>query len=342
MRVCVYRGGLRLVEKSGVGQAIHHEICQLKLAGVQLTAPEDPKAQILLFNTVFPDAVLLALRKKREGKKIIWYGHSTEDDFRNSFRFSNQLSPAFGRWIRHCYNMADAVITPTEYARGKLLELGVTSPVYVLSNGVDPKRFHEDPQKALRFRNRYHIGEDEKVVLSVGHYMERKGILDFLDLARRMPDVRFFWFGHTGRALETTRVERAIEQAPANVTFPGFCSQEELVDAYCGSDLFLFMSHEETEGIVVLEALSCGIPVLVRDIPVYQGWLMNGVNVYKASTQEEFLKKTERILGGTLPDLTAMGIRTARERSLKKVGQRLLRIQQEVLGKDHLMLVQAE
>ena len=65
------------------------------------------------------------------------------------------------------------------------------------------------------------------------------------------------------------------------------------------------MSHEETEGIVVLEALACGIPTVVRDIPVYNGWLREGQNVYKASGTDEFQQKAEGLLTGTLPDLTA-------------------------------------
>lgn len=49
--------------------------------------------------------------------------------------------------------------------------------------------------------------------------------------------------------------------------------------------LFCFMSHEETEGIVVLEALACCIPVLVRDIPVYEDWLADGKNVLRWNVQ---------------------------------------------------------
>ena len=75
----------------------------------------------------------------------------------------------------------------------------------------------------------------------------------------------------------------ALENAPENVEFPGFVDRERLREAYCGADVFAFMSHEETEGIVVLEALACGIPTLLRDIPVYDGWLTHGENVYKAS-----------------------------------------------------------
>lgn len=330
MKVCVYRGSLDLVEKSGVGQAVHHQLLELSKENVQLTDEVSRGEGIIQINTVFPDSVLAAIRAKHKGWKVLWYGHSTEEDFRNSFRFSNLTSPLFRRWIVYCYQRADAIITPTEYARDILWGYGITTPIYVLSNGVDTDAFRPDPRRRAAFRAKYHLGKDQKAVLCVGHYMERKGILEFMELAGKMPDVLFFWFGHTSRILMTNEVQRAIQHAPENVLFPGYADRNALLDAYNGCDLFCFMSHEETEGIVVLEALACGIPVLVRDIPVYRGWLHDGINVYKADTTERFRSKAEGILNGTLPDLTKAGRECAMERSLPKIGEKLAAIQKEI------------
>ncbi len=56
------------------------------------------------------------------------------------------------------------------------------------------------------------------------------------------------------------------------------------------------MSKEETEGIVILEALAMKIPTLIRDIPVYEGWLTDSKDVYKAKTLSEFETKITGIL----------------------------------------------
>ena len=330
MKVCVYQGALGIVEKSGVGRAIHHQIRELQMSGVQVTDVRDPEAEIIQINTVFPDSLITALRARRQGRKVLWYGHSTEEDFRNSFRLSNVVSPLFRKWIVWCYSNADAIITPTEYSRDIIRGYGIKTPIFVLSNGVDTDYFKRDPVRRASFRARYHIRPQQKAVLSVGHYMERKGIIDFIDLAAKMPDVLFFWFGHTGQMLMTDEVMKAMRRATPNVLFPGYVSQDELCNAYCGCDLFCFMSHEETEGIVVLEALASQIPVLVRNIPVYQGWLHDGINVYKANTQERFLSRARDILSGELPDLTAAGRECAERRSLRKIGEKLIVIQQEL------------
>ncbi len=86
------------------------------------------------------------------------------------------------------------------------------------------------------------------------------------------------------------------------------------------------MSHEETEGIVVLEALACGIPTVVRDIPVYAGWLRDGKNVYKADSTEAFRQRVTGLLDGALPDLTEAGRRVAEERSMAAMGEQLREI----------------
>lgn len=86
-------------------------------------------------------------------------------------------------------------------------------------------------------------------------------------------------------------MKRLLRSKPDNVIFAGFVKQEELRQAYCGADAFAFFSYEETEGIVVLEALACEIPIVLRDIPVYENWLEDGVQVYKASDVKEFRQK---------------------------------------------------
>ena len=331
MRIYIYRGGERLVGRSGVGQAIRHQLECLRRTGIPSTDHWTEDTAAIHVNTVLPDAMAAALGARLRGKKVVWYGHSTMEDFRNSFRGSNLLAPLFRRWITFCYSLGDVVVTPTEYARHLLVRYGLRRPVYSLSNGVDTAFFRPDPALREVFRRRYGLKEGEKVVISVGHTIARKGLLDFLDLARRMPEVRFFWFGWTDPRLVPRKIRAAMAAAPSNVCFPGFVDRERLREAYCGADVFAFFSMEETEGIVVLEALSCGIPVLVRDIPVYRGWLEQGA--YKAAETEGFYKTLTGLLDGTLPDLTAAGRAVAEARSLEAVGRQL----QEIYRREHIL-----
>ena len=323
MSIYLYRGGEKLVGRSGVGQAIRHQAECLSRCGLPVTDRFAPDTDAVHINTVLPDAVVTALLARLRGRKVVWYGHSTMEDFRGSFRGSDLLAPLFRRWLTFCYGLGDVVLTPTPYSRRLLAGYGLRKPVYSLSNGVDVDFFHPDAAAKDTFRKRYHLGANEKTVISVGHTIARKGLPEFLELARRMPDVRFLWFGWTDPRLVPAAITRAIRNAPPNVRFPGFVDRERLREAYQGADVFAFLSHEETEGIVVLEALACGIPTGLRDIPVYDGWLEDRKTVYKASNPGEFQRIVMDLLAGTLPDLTAAGRQAAEERSLEAVGERL-------------------
>ncbi len=326
MRVTLYSGCLALVRKSGVGQAVIHQKAMLERAGVETSSKWTEPSAVVHINTVFPDSPVVAWLARRRHRKVIYYGHSTMEDFRNSFKCSNVLAPLFKRWIIHCYGFGDVIITPTPYSKKLLESYGIKKPIYSLSNGIDTSFFAPSAERRAAFREKYKLLPDTKAVISVGHYIERKGLLDFVELARRMPQVRFFWFGYTNLNLVPKHIRTAIENAPENVCFPGYVERDELRDAYCGCDLFAFLSAEETEGIVVLEALACGIPTLVRDIPVYEGWLADRENIYKARGLTEFKEQAKSILNGVLPDITASGLQIAKERSLEAVGEKLLGI----------------
>lgn len=329
MTIHLYTGGLKLVARSGVGQAVSHQRAMLESAGVTVTTGWRARADVVHINTVLPDSVFAALRARLRGERVIWYGHSTMQDFRDSFVGSNLLAPLFLHWICFCYNLADVVLTPTPYARRLLEGYQLRRPVVAISNGVDTGFFAPSPARRQAFRQKYGLADATPVVVSAGHYMERKGILEFIELARSMPEVRFFWFGYTDPALVPKNVRRAMAGAPANLAFPGFVQQAELRDAYCGADAFAFCSREETEGIVVLEALACGVPVVLRDIPVYGGWLHGGQDCYKAGDMVAFRAKVAGLLGGTLPSTGAAGRAVALARSLPAVGQSLCRIYDE-------------
>lgn len=326
MKTLLYTGSLKIVSKSGVGEAIRHQEKLLKHSGVPYTKDYKSDFDIVHLNTIFPDSLIISKLAKRKNKKVVYYAHSTMEDFKNSFVGSNLAAPLFKRWITRCYNSGDIVITPTPYSKKILENYGIKPPVYDLSNGVDTDFFKPDEEAGNSFRKKYNIGKNQKVIISAGHYIERKGILDFAELAKQLPEYQFYWFGYTNLNLVPKKIRKVLKLDLPNLHFPGYIDRTELKAAYNGSDLFIFLSNEETEGIVVLEALSSKIPVLLRDIPVFSDWLTDGKTVYKAKNIDEFREKIVQILNGSLPDLTENGYKTAKERDLKKIASRLLSI----------------
>lgn len=326
MNVNIFEGSKKTVEKSGVGRAMEHQRTMLESVGVSVNAVPDSKAEVIHFNTVFPDSVIAAAIAKMRGQKVVYYGHSTMEDFKNSFIGSNLAAPLFKQWIKFCYTRGDVIITPTEYSKKLLESYNITKPIYAVSNGIDASFWKRDIEGGKRFRDKYGIPCDRKVVMSVGHYIGRKGITEFIDMARKMPDVTFVWMGYTDLHLVPREIGQAIKTAPSNVILPGFVSKEELRDAYNGSDIFAFMSHEETEGIVVLEALACGITTVVRDIPVYDGWLEHGEDVFKCANDNDFEVTVKGILAGNITASDDMGANVVKARSYEAIGNKLFNI----------------
>ena len=211
----------------------------------------------------------------------------------------------------------------TPYSRQLLLNYGLTNPIVPISNGIDLQFFERNEKAGMDFRTAYGFRPDDKIVVSVGLYLERKGILDFVELAKRMPDVHFVWCGYSDLWTVPAKVRKAVRTDLPNLHFIGFVPQAVLRGAYSAASVFFFPTHEETEGIVLLEALASRTPVLVRDIPIYSEWLIDGVNCYKASTVDEMQQKLDAIINRRLPDLTEVGYAIAEERDVHKVGELL-------------------
>ena len=161
--------------------------------------------------------------------------------------------------------------------------------------------------------------------------IERKGILDFVELAKRLPEYKFIWFGYSPLAASPIKIREAVNTKLDNLIFAGYVEPEQLRGAYSGCDLYLFPTLEETEGIPIMEACAAKIPSLIRDIPVFDEWLEDGVNVYKAKDIDEFEDKIKKILEGKLPDLTIEGYKVAQSRDIKIVGKKLVTIYKKVL-----------
>ena len=103
MRVLLYTEGEKIIGKSGLGKAIKHQMKALELAGVEYTTdPKDTDFDILHINTYSPISYEFAKRSKKEGKKVVYHAHSTEEDFKDSFLLSNQVSSVFKKWIIKC------------------------------------------------------------------------------------------------------------------------------------------------------------------------------------------------------------------------------------------------
>ena len=342
MKILLYTELQKTIEKSGLGKAIKHQIQALEENNIAYTTNPNDDYDIVHINFYGLKSFFVAKEAKRKGKKVIYHAHSTEEDFRNSFKLSNQVAPLFKKWITTCYSLGDHILTPTPYSKRLLEGYGLENPITAISNGIDVQFFEKNEELGKKFREKYHYNKKDKVIMGVGLYIERKGILDFVELAKKLPQYKFIWFGYSSLAYSPKKISDAVNTKLDNLISAGYVEPGELRWAYSGADLYLFPTLEETEGIPIIEACAAQIPSLIRDIPVFSEWLVDGVNVYKAKNLDEFEDKIIKILEGKLPNLTKEAYKVALERDIKKVGKKLIQIYKEVLDAPSFEYVQNE
>ena len=334
MKVLLYTEGEKLFSKSGLGKAIKHQMKALEYENIEYTTNVQDDYDIVHINWYGPNSFALAKIAKKKGKKIVYHAHSTEEDLKNGFIFSKQVSPIFKKWLIRCYSLGDVIVTPTPYSKSLLEKYGITKDIYAISNGIELDKFKRDEKLRQSFKEKYQIKDNEKVIIGVGLYIERKGIVDFVELAKRLPEYRFIWFGYSPPQAATKEVRDALNTKLDNLLFAGYVEQEYIIEAMNGCDLYLFPTFEETEGIPIIEACACKTPALIRDIPVFNEWLEDGVNVYKAKNIDEFEEKIKKIINHQLPDLGEEAYKVAQERDIKIIGKKLHEVYDKVLQKE--------
>lgn len=180
-------------------------------------------------------------------------------------------------------NCCDAVIAPSSDIKSMLLERGVSVPIRVIPTGVDLGRFRKGRGKLLR--EQFSIPSEDKVLLFVSRLAKEKNIEFLLECYSKLSaEIANLWFVVVGSGDHEEQLRRKARSTPSpeRVIFTGTLQGEELVSAYRGADLFVFASTTETQGMVVLEAMAGGLPVVAVDAPGVRDVVVDGENGFLA------------------------------------------------------------
>jgi glycosyltransferase involved in cell wall biosynthesis len=161
-------------------------------------------------------------------------------------------------------NSVDALIAPSRPMQEALEKYGIGTPIHVIPTGLEEDRFQQGDGAA--FRARLGIGPEVPVVVHVGRIAHEKNIdfllRTFVRVHRSLPNALLLVAGE-GPALEHCR-RRAAELGIGEATrFVGYLDRRrDLLDCYRAGDVFAFASRTETQGLVLLEAMAQGVPVV--------------------------------------------------------------------------------
>lgn len=158
------------------------------------------------------------------------------------------------RLTNRLYDAGRLIISPSLLIKNELLSYGVRKPVEVVSNGMDLALFSQKPKQAP---------SSAPKLLHVGRISYEKNceviLKAFALILEKKPDATMTIIGD-GPALDSMKIEAKQLGVNAHVTFTGFVPHDDLPSIYPEYDLFLTASTMETQGLVVLEAISSGLP----------------------------------------------------------------------------------
>lgn len=244
-----------------VGRGLHPLFLLLSLLAQRLPTLLFRRWDCLLGSWGFPDAVVAVVLGKLTGTPVVVKVHGSDV---NMFT----LKWAHRTQIRWALNQARAVISVSRALASRLSQIGVdTSRTTVLYNGVDPQRFY--PTEQGQARARLGIEPGDEVVLYIGNVLVTKGcgeLLEaFADLASRRPRASLVYVGE-GPLKATLQVRAAQRGLADRVRFAGRIPHAELVHWFAAASVFCLPSYAEGVPNVVLEAMSCGTPVVATDV----------------------------------------------------------------------------
>lgn len=254
---------------------------------------------------------------------------------RKMLRFAAQ------RFSRHQGNSLDGMVVPSHPMLQVLRHYGVTTPTEVIPTGMEPESFV--PGDRAAFRQRFGIAQDRPVLLFVGRVAHEKNIGFLLKVVERVrneiADVLFVIAGE-GPARESLARDVTALGLGANVMFIGYLDRHtELNSCYCSADIFIFASRTETQGLVLLEAMAQGVPVVSTAELGTRDVLRDGHGVWIAQEElTDFSGKVVRMLGDARvrKDLGVSGCDYAHKWSASRLTQQMLCFYRSVLDRREL------
>lgn len=214
---------------------------------------------------------------------LLLWSESNSQDARN-----NRWPVEFAK--RKFIEACQAYVVPGKSAAEYLAGFGVEQQkIYVAPNAVDVKRFARGAEAARRDpKCRERLGLPPQYFLYVGRFVKSKGIYDLLNAYAKLPEkirstAGLVLVGHGEERNEL--MHRGRELGAGRVMFPGFVQRDDLPAYYANAMTLVFPSHSDPWGLVVNEAMACGIPVIATDAPGCTADLVcDGVNGYVVGT----------------------------------------------------------
>lgn len=237
------------------------------------------------------------------------------------------------KYLNWYYSSFKKTLVPSDFA-GKILENHGVKNIMLQPGGVDMVKFNPEVS-GVAARKKLGLTKKEPVVLHVGRVALEKNIEQIIEAApsiiNLLPDVKFVIVGkgpaekHYQELVKRKRLEK-------NFIFTGYVENSLLPSIYACADALAFPSNFDTQGLVVLEAMACGAPVVVKKGSAPSEFVKDGVNGQVFSDHFDFHEKIVSAVKNR-KKLSEGAVETAKQFEIGKTTERLIDIYESLRKK---------
>ncbi|GAA0076967.1 glycosyltransferase family 4 protein [Clostridium sp. CTA-5] len=208
------------------------------------------------------------------------YVHFVPETIEESLKLPTLVKKIFYKYIIWFYKNVDYLVVVNPYFIDVLKKYKIDEDkIKYIPNFVSEDNFYRYDQKKINtIRKTYDIPLGKFVVLGVGQVQTRKGVLDFIEVAKRLPHIQFIWAGGFSFGAITDgykELKKITKNPPDNVKFLGIISRDKMNDIYNICDLMFLPSYNELFPMSILESMALKVPVLLRDLDIYKNILFD-------------------------------------------------------------------
>ena len=241
--------------------------------------------------------------------------------------------------ISHLSYKIDCITTPSVSMKELIEDYGIKNRIEVIPNAIELDSFQEkNEQKCSEIKKRYNLKEEDKIILYVGRIAQEKSIdkiIKALAIIKKkgFSKMKLLIVGQGPARDELKQLARTLK-VEEDVIFAGAVSYEEIKYYYKMAYVFTIASTTETFGMVTIEALASGVPVLAVKAPGAVDILTDGLDgLLVDNDTEKFASALENIIRE--PELrerlSQWALKTSEKYSIDIISERMLNLYREVI-----------
>jgi 1,2-diacylglycerol 3-alpha-glucosyltransferase len=280
--------GVEVVELGSISLNVFHSAVHFSpFPGAEIRRLFDAfQPEIVHIQDHYPSCRATIHEARKHGVKIVGSNHFIPENLEPYVPVLSKIEPIFNwvlwKWMVDAYKHVDVICAQSQAAESLLQQQGLQKPILPISCGLDLQLYHPDSNvDRTKYRKRYGIDLNKKAFLFLGRIDGEKRIDLLLQAVQQMPrdDLQMVIAGQ-GRAEKSIHQMASGMQNRQNIIFTGFIPPEDIPGLMNSMDVFVMPSEAELLSISTLEAMACGLPVILADALALPELVKSGENGY--------------------------------------------------------------